>query len=111
MPVTNWSTEHGDLRVGHFVALHAIQILPLVAALLTFAGRAVSASARARMVAVAAASLGALVALLTWQAMEGEPLMHPSDGTLAAFGVWALATVVAAGVAAIERRATLHAAG
>jgi hypothetical protein len=112
MPVTNWSTEHGDLRVGHFVALHSIQILPMVAALLLFAGRPASATARARLVGVAAVSLGALISLLTWQAMQGEPLVHPSGRTLAAFGVWALATIVAGGVAAMGRsRATVHAAG
>ncbi len=31
MAVTNWSTTHGDLRVSHFFALHALQLLPLLA--------------------------------------------------------------------------------
>lgn len=31
MPFTNWSTTAGDLRVAHFIAIHAIQILPLLA--------------------------------------------------------------------------------
>jgi hypothetical protein len=32
LPGLNWSVQHGDLRISHFLALHAVQILPLVAA-------------------------------------------------------------------------------
>ena len=31
VPVTGWSREHGDLRVPHFIGLHAIQALALIA--------------------------------------------------------------------------------
>jgi hypothetical protein len=36
LPLTNWSTTHGDLRVSHFVALHALQTIPLSAAVLVW---------------------------------------------------------------------------
>ena len=36
LPLTNWSATHGDLRVSHFVALHALQTIPLSAAVLVW---------------------------------------------------------------------------
>ncbi|MEQ8926706.1 MAG: hypothetical protein RLO81_12875 [Fulvivirga sp.] len=31
LPFTNWSTVGADLRVSHFISLHAIQVIPLLA--------------------------------------------------------------------------------
>jgi hypothetical protein len=51
LPVTRWSTQHGDLRVPHFVGLHAMQLLPLVA----FAVRRRPDAERTRLVLAASA--------------------------------------------------------
>ena len=97
LPGTGWSVEHGDIRVPHFVGLHAMQILPLVA---WFAiGRSGNEARRVRLVRAAAASYGALFALLLTQALRGEALTAPSPGTLAAFILWACGTAAAVWIA------------
>ncbi len=35
LPFTNWSTVGGDLRVSHFISLHALQMLPLIVLLMS----------------------------------------------------------------------------
>ncbi|WP_435120463.1 hypothetical protein [Amycolatopsis thermoflava] len=101
MPLTGWSTTGGDLRIPHFVGMHALQVLPLFALLLTVLARRVarlrSGVVRARLVAVAGCGYAGLVALVTWQALRGQPLIHPDARTLAALA--GIVVAVAAGAA------------
>jgi hypothetical protein len=103
MPVTGWSTGAGDLRVAHFVGLHALQVLPLIAAVL----RRFVAVARTRtlLVIVAAFGYAGVTGLLLWQAQCGQAVVHP-DGTtlLAAGGLVAAVSLAAAIVVAVSGR-------
>ncbi|MES2521275.1 MAG: hypothetical protein V4617_01160 [Gemmatimonadota bacterium] len=70
MPVTGWSTTHGDLRVPHFAGLHAMQLLPLV--FLALARGVASPRRRLWMARVVTISYAGLVLLLLVQALRGE---------------------------------------
>jgi hypothetical protein len=94
LPGTGWSLQHGDLRVPHFLGLHAMQLLPLIA--LVVVRRSAAEARRVRLVWLAGASYFALFALLLAQALRGEALAAPSPVTIAAFIVWASGTAAAA---------------
>jgi hypothetical protein len=98
---TGWSREHGDLRVPHFVGLHAVQILPAMALLL---GRIASGARRRRAVLVAAASYASLFVILLVQALAGESLVAPGRATLAALAMLIAATASALALALAPER-------
>ena len=81
LPLLGWSTTGGDLRVPHFVGMHALQALPLLALDLELASRRVPAlrapRTRTRVVALAAAGHAVLVGALTLQALAGSPVTEP----------------------------------
>ncbi len=105
LPVTGWSATGGDLRIAHFVGMHALQLLPLLALALAFAaarhGWAIGEAVRTRLVLVAGAGYAGLVALTAWQALRGQAVTSPDALTLGAAA--ALAVVVAAGVLLVLR--------
>jgi hypothetical protein len=108
LPVVGWSTVAGDLRVGHFVGLHALQALPILAMLLTWYGTRLSERTKVGLLLVAGGAYGLLTASLTWQALRGQSLIRPDALTLTAWGLLAVATVTVAGlVLARNRRADL----
>lgn len=85
-----WSTEHGDLRVPHFVGLHSLQALLLIA----FGLRRLRlpSDTQTRLVVTAAGSYFALFAILLAEALRGQAVLHPDALTMAALGGWALVT-------------------
>ncbi|MFJ6676427.1 hypothetical protein ACIQMJ_35445 [Actinosynnema sp. NPDC091369] len=90
MALTGWNTEVGDLRVPHFVGIHALQVIPLLVAL--FGRRATPGLAWGLTIGYTG-----LMALVTWQALRGQPLLRPD--LLTALGALAVVTWTTAVVA------------
>src|ERR687897_2573507 len=101
LPVTGWSREHGDLRVAHFIGLHALQMLPLLA--FVFVRRQWHEARRVRVVWTLSASYVSLFALLLWQALRGQSVLAPDITTAIAFGFWAALTLTAAWLSSMRR--------
>lgn len=104
LPVVGWSTTGGDLRIGHFVGLHALQALPILAILLTRFATRLDERTRVRLLVVAGGAYGVLTVLLTWQALRGQPLLRPDAGTLAAVAALVVATAASVTGVVLARR-------
>lgn len=111
LPLLGWSTEAGDLRVPHFVGMHALQLIPLAALLLELGARRSpllrSAATRVGLLWILVASYLGALALLTVQALAGQSIVRPD----AAVTVWGVTILAGAGAAVVVvltrgRRAT-----
>ncbi len=71
LPIMNWSTVGGDLRVAHFAGMHALQALPLLG---WFLDRRRTAGAR-RWVQLSALLFTVATTLLMLQALAGRSLL------------------------------------
>ncbi len=107
LPVLGWSTVGGDLRIPHFVGMHALQAIPIFLILLELVSRRVAVlrdvTVRLRLVLIATISYAAALGVLTWQALRGQSIMHPDAATLTVTAAIAVLAVAAA-LAAVLRR-------
>ncbi len=108
LPMTGWSTEHGDLRLPHFIGLHAIQALALVAVGLRRWRR--PEAVRVRTILATAVSYASLFLLLLWGALRGQSVVAPDATALASIGLWAVLTVLVLGWISVGSRRTSRAA-
>ncbi len=102
VPVTWWSREYGDIRVPHFIGLHAIQVLALIAVGLRRWRR--PEAVRVGAVLIAGASYASLFLLLLWQALRGQSIAAPDATTLVSIGTWAGVTALALGWIGLHSR-------
>jgi hypothetical protein len=93
LPVTGWSVEHGDLRIAHFIGMHGLQVLPLLA--WWIGRRRLAQRTQRHLVFSFAGSYLALFFLLLWQAFRGQPIAQPDRLTVESFALWLMLTAVA----------------
>jgi len=98
VPLLGWSTVAGDLRIPHFVGMHALQVLPFAALLLELLGRRMRAlaspTARRGILRVLVGLYLGVLGLITGQALAGESIVRPSPLTMTlAAGLLAVALV------------------
>ena len=98
LPGTGWSTTHGDLRVPHFLGLHALQALPVVALLTS--RRKLPEAVGVRLIKIAGASYAGLFVILLSQALRGQPVLAPDVITVGLLAALAAATAGAARITA-----------
>lgn len=107
LPFLGWNTQHGDLRVAHFIGMHALQGLPLLAlALRGLAGDTVPEGTRVRVVLASAATWAAVTGTALQQALRGRPVTR-LDGVTGALlaGTGVLASFAAGAIRRHGRRA------
>ncbi|GAA1730021.1 hypothetical protein [Microcella frigidaquae] len=119
LPLLGWSTLGGDLRIPHFIGMHALQALPLLALLLEWGARRGimplrDALVRRGLVLTGAGAYLAVVGLVTMQALRGQSIVAPDALTLslgAAIAAAAAAATLAVLAAGARRGRALLAAG
>ncbi|WP_166877428.1 hypothetical protein [Salinibacterium sp. ZJ450] len=86
LPFLGWSTDAGDLRVPHFVGMHALQAIPLALLLLEILSRRIAVlrnpRVRLQLMVVGSLAFAAMIGILTWQALISQSIVAPAGGVL-----------------------------
>jgi hypothetical protein len=73
LALVNWSVNYGDVRVSHFIGLHALQLIPLFAYL---ASKKIQDQKKSKQLVLAFSLIYILVVVITLlQAILGKPLI------------------------------------
>jgi hypothetical protein len=115
MPITNWSTQGGDLRVPHFIGLHAVQVFVLAVLVLTALAARVtwlrSERVRAQLTGVVILGYTGIFGITAWQALRGQSLVHPDAATWIAFGATVAVTALLAALTVVAARRRVSSGG
>jgi hypothetical protein len=97
IPLLGWSTVAGDLRIAHFVGIHALQVLPIAGIIISLMFSKLSITKQKILVAITGISYASVIVLLTVEAISAESLFAPGlQSKLLAFGILALWSVASA---------------
>ena len=80
LPFLNWSVTDGDLRVAHFIGLHALQAIPLAALFFQFLREKFALPAPTVWTTVFALLYFSAFSLVFAQALLGKPLIKTESG-------------------------------
>ncbi|GCF08257.1 hypothetical protein [Dictyobacter arantiisoli] len=105
LPFLGWSTQGGDLRIAHFVELHALQVLPFIGWFLS-AKHFPHLRTAHRVALVWTLCLGhrGLVVSLLGQALRGQSSIAPDMLTWLTWGGVVSATVIVAAAVVLHVR-------
>lgn len=81
IPFLGWSTVAGDLRIAHFIGLHALQVFPLLAVLLS--SRAIGFAAHNAILHATGVAYSLIVLVTYFQALMGQSVVAPSQEIIA----------------------------
>ncbi|KAA9135973.1 hypothetical protein [Microbacterium caowuchunii] len=88
LPLVGWSTVGGDLRIPHFIGMHALQVIPLALLALELLARCIPPLAdpriRLEVLTVVIITFSATLVTVTVQALLGQSIVQPSGGVLVA---------------------------
>ena len=88
IPLLGWNLDGGDLRVAHFVGLHGLQIIPLLALVIERVQlHSATVTERRHLVTIGAMTYFGITAVALWQALRNESIANPSMLTLAVLAV------------------------
>lgn len=82
IPFLGWSTVAGDLRIAHFVGIHALQVVPLIGFLIDTCLPKLPSNRQQCLVSIFSISYLAAIVLLTWEALSAESFFAPGHVTI-----------------------------